>query len=203
VNWFSRRSSKMAWVAIVLLAISAMAFLYFRPETAIYQPPVSTPPPQTIETLTPKPAVIGLPVRLVIPSLNLDASIEPVGLAADGAMGVPIRLADVAWYQPGPRPGELGNAVIAGHRSSRLSLPAVFDNLDKLMPGDMVNIIDDRGTIIVFRVRERRIYDANADPSEIFAKSDKVHLNLISCAGNYNPLTRSFPQRLVVFTDAI
>jgi sortase A len=164
---------------------------------------ITSPPAEIVEPVQTPKVVIGLPVRLQIPSIKVDAAIQYVGLTADGAMGVPSNLSDVAWYQPGTRPGEAGNAVIAGHRSSRAWVAAVFDDLDKLQPGDKITVLDDKGASIAFVVRESRLYDAQANPAEIFAKSDSVHLNLVTCAGKFNVVTQSFPQRLIVFADVL
>jgi hypothetical protein len=72
-----------------------------------------TNPVTKAEFVQEKPS--GLPVRLKIPSIGVDARIKPVGLTADGAMDVPAGPADVAWFDLGPRPGEIGSAVVAGH----------------------------------------------------------------------------------------
>jgi hypothetical protein len=46
--------------------------------------------------------------------------------------------ADLAgWYEPGPRPGEAGPAVIVGHVDSRRG-PAVFFRLGELRRGDRI-----------------------------------------------------------------
>ena len=63
----------------------------------------------------PEQATSGFPVRLRIPSINVDAPVEYVGLTPDGAMDVPKERANVAWFNLGPRPGENGSAVVAGH----------------------------------------------------------------------------------------
>ena len=59
----------------------------------------------------------GLPLRLRVPSIGVDASIEYVGLTKAGAMEVPKLHPNVAWYSLGTRPGDRGSAVIAGHYS--------------------------------------------------------------------------------------
>jgi hypothetical protein len=74
----------------------------------------------------PEPAV-GLPVRLRIPAIAVDAAVEHVGLTPDGAMDVPASYADVAWYTLGPKPGEPGNAAIAGHLDSPTARTAFWD----------------------------------------------------------------------------
>ncbi len=45
--------------------------------------------------------------RLVIPTIGVDASIEPVGVSSDGNLAVPTQKPwdGVGWYQYGPYPG--------------------------------------------------------------------------------------------------
>jgi len=145
----------------------------------------------------------GLPVRLKIPIINVDSAIESVGLTPDGAMDTPKGPSDVAWFNPGKRPGENGSAVIDGHYGTwKNGQGSVFDNLNKLHQGDKIYVEDDNGVAISFVVRERRSYDPNADASDIFSSNDgKSHLNLITCEGNWNKDSKSYSERLVIFTD--
>lgn len=144
----------------------------------------------------------GLPVRLTIPIINVNAVIEYVGLTSAGLMGVPKGPNNVAWYDPGPRPGEIGSAVIDGHSGWKDAIPAVFDNLYKLRTGDKIYIENEKGVTTTFVVREIRTYDPKADASEVFGSSDgKAHLNLITCEGVWDPVSKSSSRRLVIFTD--
>ena len=145
----------------------------------------------------------GLPMRLKIPVINVDSAIEFVGTAPDGNMDTPKNPADVAWYKLGSRPGENGSAVITGHYGTwKNGQRSVFDNLHKLNQGDKVYIEDDSGKIISFVTRESRRYDPSADAKEVFNSNDeKAHLNLITCEGFWNKNSKSYSQRLVVFTD--
>ncbi len=145
---------------------------------------------------------VGLPVRLKIPSINIDASVEYVGLTPDGAMDVPKERANVAWFDPGTRPGEIGSAVIAGHYGWKEGKASVFDNLYKLRKGDKIYVEDDKGAVISFVVRESRRYDPDADASDVFSSNDgKSHLNLVTCEGVWDEVSKSYSKRLVVFTD--
>jgi sortase A len=143
----------------------------------------------------------ALPVRLQIPSIKIDAAIQYVGLTGSGSMEVPQGRADVAWYKFGPRPGDLGSAVIAGHRGRPHAPRTVFDNLSKLHKGDMVYVRESDGRVISFVVRETRIYGANESAPEVFANTSDSHLNLITCDGTWNYGTAAFDKRIVVFTD--
>jgi len=149
------------------------------------------------------PTSVGMPVRLKIPSINVDAAVGLVGLTSDGKMDAPKNQDDVAWYELGTRPGEVGSAVIAGHYGVwKNGKGSVFDNLSKLQKGDKVTVEDDKGEIIYFVVRESRSYDPDADATDVFGSNDgKSHLNLITCEGDWDKAAKSYSLRLVVFTD--
>ncbi|MDP3970863.1 MAG: class F sortase [bacterium] len=147
-------------------------------------------------------ANVGLPARLTIPVISVDAVVIPVGLTSDGAMDVPKDPAEVAWYSLGPRPGEKGSAVIAGHYDWINNESAVFDNLSKLSKGDKIFVEDENGETITFVVREIRTYGKDDDASDVFGSDDdKAHLNLITCTGVWNKAEKTYSERLIVFTD--
>ncbi len=145
----------------------------------------------------------GLPKHLNIPKIKVDAIIEQVGLTADQLMGVPKEIANAAWFNLGPRPGENGTAVIDGHFGWRGKL-AVFDDLYKLERGDKVYVEDENGLRTTFIVREIKTFKENDYPLEVFnSKDNKPHLNLITCEGVWNKGEKSYSNRLVVFTDKV
>lgn len=145
-----------------------------------------------------------VPVRLKIPSISADIHIEYVGLTSDGAMDVPKDQTNGGWFFLGPRPGENGSAVIAGHYGWKNSKSSAFDNLYKLQEGDTLYVEDNKGESISFIVREIRSYNPEADASDVFNSDDgKSHLNLITCDGLWNKVFKSYSKRLVVFTDKV
>lgn len=145
----------------------------------------------------------GVPVRLKIPRINIDAAIESVGLTSQGAVDVPRGSVNTAWYNLGPRPGENGSAVITGHYGVwKNGTPTVFNNLSKLRPGDKIYVRDKKGITFTFIVREIKKYNPRADASDVFISSDgEAHLNLITCLGAWNKASKSYPKRLVIFAD--
>jgi LPXTG-site transpeptidase (sortase) family protein len=146
----------------------------------------------------------ALPVRLKIPKINVDAAIEYVGVTSAGAMDVPKGPSDAAWFELGPRPGEAGSAVIAGHEGWKNGIPAVFDDLYKLAKGDKIYVEDEKGETLAFAVRSSRPYGENDDASGVFVSSDGIsHLNLITCEGIWNGQKKSYSDRLVVFADKV
>ncbi len=146
----------------------------------------------------------GLPVRLQIHVIAVDSAIEDALITPDGRMDVPAGSVNVAWFALGPHPGDVGSAVIGGHFGISNGVPFVFYNLDKLKIGDKVYILNDKGDTLAFIVRSIKSFDRNADASPVFTSSDGLaHLNLITCEGIWNQVNGNYPQRLVIFTDAI
>jgi LPXTG-site transpeptidase (sortase) family protein len=146
----------------------------------------------------------GLPVRLKIPIIGVDSTIEDALITPDGRMDVPAGIADVAWFALGPHPGEVGSAVIGGHYGIQNGVPFVFYDLNKLKVGDMLYIIDDKNNTLTFVVRSIKSFDRNADATNVFTSTDGLaHLNLITCEGIWNEVNGNYPQRLVIFSDLV
>ena len=146
----------------------------------------------------------GLPVRLKIPAIRVDSAIEDAVISPDGRMDVPEGSVNVAWFSLGPHPGKEGSAVIGGHFGITNEVPFVFYNLDKLKIGDKVYVIDDNDHTHAFQVRSIKSFDRNADATTVFTSDDGLaHVNLITCEGIWNQVNGSYPERLVIFTDAI
>lgn len=146
----------------------------------------------------------GLPVRLKIPAIALDASLDYVSLTVNGELGVPTVPANAAWFDQGPRPGEKGNSVIDGHFGWVNNTPAVFDNLNKVHQGDNLYVQDDHNVTTAFVVTNVQTLGQNQSAKTVFVSNDdKAHLNLITCGGAWNQTQQSYSERLVVFADKI
>jgi LPXTG-site transpeptidase (sortase) family protein len=176
---------------LIIVIIFSLLFIYdFIPQDinkkALYQSKVS----------------IGLPVRLTIPVININAVIQYVGVTSDGTMEVPTNATDVGWFKLGPKPGEKGSSVIAGHFDNENGGVGVFVNLYKLKKGDKLFVEDNKGKVTTFIVRESRTYNPGyAD--DVFSESNNTHLNLITCDGLWDGAEKSYSKRLVVFADII
>lgn len=175
-------------------------FIFWTPDVSVLATPM--PIESVPDIIVAEQPRAGLPIRLKIPTIRVDAAIDSLGLTPEGLMDVPKGPGTTGWYELGPRPGEAGSAVIDGHFSWKNNLPAVFDNLSELQKGNKIFVEDDTGASIVFVVRDIQRYDPEADASEVFFSTDgKSHLNLITCGGTWNKKSKSFSQRLVVFAD--
>ncbi len=160
--------------------------------------PITTPEP------APPPPPVAAPVRLRIPRINVDARIIPVGVNRYGEMDSPNDAWTVAWYAPGFKPGEPGNAVLAGHVDYIRVGPAVFWNLHLLQPGDRIEIVAADEHHYEFEVKGVERYSAdNAPADRIFGENPRSGLNLITCGGTFDARSREYDQRVVVYTEAV
>ena len=163
--------------------------------------PTPTATPTATPVPTPTPVPVGVPVRLKIPAIKVDAEVEHVALTPDGAMDVPKNYDNVAWYTLGPRPGEAGNAAIAGHVDSKRG-KAVFWDLRKLKPGDEVYVVGSDGVERRFVVTVLEVYKrADAPLTRIFGGAPGTHLNLITCDGAFDRNRQEYDSNLVVYAD--
>ncbi|MEI6345739.1 MAG: class F sortase [bacterium] len=152
----------------------------------------------------------GMPLQLRIQRIGVDAPFEPVGVLADGSMGVPKQPERVGWYAFGPRPGERGSAVVAGHRGWKNGM-AVFDRLSELRAGDTILVADAENVWHTFIVRGSKVFDPTQDTEEVFRRAgvsgrsgkNGVFLNLITCEGEWDRSAGQFTKRLVVFAEGI
>src|SRR5687768_11412154 len=117
------RKKSIIVIGIVLggAAIGVLSAFIFLPQPSLTQAVLPAGAPilrEAIESVPPvmvaTPALVR-PQRLDIPKLGITAVVEHVGLDAKKNMDVPKDHHNVAWYQHGPVPGEVGNSVVAGH----------------------------------------------------------------------------------------
>ncbi len=165
----------------------------------------TTPTDRSVEDSTyetPVGITVKPPKRLIISSLNIDAVIKPVGLNIEGDMDIDDNIGEVAWYYLGPKPGEEGSSVIAGHYGWKQGVAAVFNEIHTLKVGDRVTVYGADNEAKNFIVRLIRSYHKDEDATEVFKSYDgKAHLNLITCEGEWNNSLMTYSERLVVFTD--
>jgi LPXTG-site transpeptidase (sortase) family protein len=178
---------------------------------------ISSPQSETDSTVSQDqetPVAVAAPAQPPVPAemmisidrLGIEASVVPVGLRRDGSMDIPFDPTVVGWYSLGRRPGEPGNAVLAGHLDAPGGVRGVFHNLEQLQPGDVVTTRDGSGEK-KFLVSDVRAYPYDAAPmEELFGAGEEKILRLITCHGTWNALEQKYSERLVVtgkFVEAI
>lgn len=203
VQLITRTAVSTLFLGVVFFAI----FMYGESHFSTSMLSSSDSVPLLFETVTATTqSVSASPLRLSIPSIGVDASIQKVGLVSSKSqeMGVPTNFTDVGWYTGGVRPGEVGSAVIVGHRSGKHIPKAVFFNIQKLAVDDEVVVQGENNTTFVFKVVAVKTYNHDDVTRDIFSSSDgKAHLNLITCAGDWIKAEALFNKRTVVFTDLV
>lgn len=203
-----KRSLQVVTLIAVFLISAGGTLLLLRSHnpSTIHEGTQSVIPPLSAEEKAEDavPVVPGLPVRLKIPKINVDAAIEGLGLTPQGDLDAPDGPDNAGWYDAGPRPGAVGSAVLDGHYGWVNNKPAVFDNLHTLQKGDVLYVEDEKKVTYTFVVSELRSYRPEDDASAVFRSSDSgTHLNLITCQGTWNKNQESYSTRLVVFADML
>src|SRR3989338_4583482 len=188
--WHNSKSLTLIYSFAVSLALVVLFLTFGYIENALRPKP---PPP------------VDAPKELSIPSIGVKALIQTVGIDQNGRMGLPTNFVDVAWYKYGPEPGERGSAVIAGHLDTTVDDKAVFAKLSNLKNGDNVYITDKTGQKINFRVISQEVYDDTKSPLDRIFDQDirTARLNLVTCDCVWNPKTKNYSERLVVYTERV
>lgn len=144
------------------------------------------------------------PSRLRLPRLDLDLPVVPVGVADDGQMEIPEDVDEAGWYRFGPRPGEPGHAVVAGHVDDRVQGLGAFRRLVELTEGDEVVVEADDGTTSTWRVSARRTIDKAAlEADDLFTRTGEPRLVLVTCGGEFDADARSYRSNVVVVADLL
>lgn len=194
--------------ALLIIVVSGSIFTYTYLHAAVYVANVdetdaahAQPAPSgAFAEATSSSAEAGAPARIRIPALGVDAEVVDVGLGKTGNMAVPYTFAQAGWYRYGPKPGELGSAVLDGHVDNGLGVPAVFYKLGELKPGDDIYIDTKAGGTLHFKVAETAAYDVADVPLEkVFNRSDAPRLNLITCEGDWVQSQKMYNERRVVY----
>jgi sortase (surface protein transpeptidase) len=149
--------------------------------------------------MAPGPLPAG--VRIVIPSIGVDAPVMSLGLNSDGSLQVPTDFADAGWWSGGPFPGEPGPAVVVGHVSS-VAGPGVFYRLGDLVPGDQVTVTKPSGWRATFTVNRLLVASKAQFPTNtVYGPVPDAQLRLITCTGAFDSTTGHFVDDLIVFAD--
>ncbi|MDH3293414.1 MAG: class F sortase [Acidimicrobiia bacterium] len=161
------------------------------------------PPAKDLEELGRPPAQEVQPVSITIERLGLNRTpILSVGTESNGEMEVPPPK-DVGWYRYGPRPGEAGSAVLAGHVASG-GVDGAFRFLDRLQPGDLIVVEFDTGGTTTFMVKDKIQVDKTSLPfDQLFARNGAPQIALITCGGEFNYEERSYQDNIVVTADLV
>jgi LPXTG-site transpeptidase (sortase) family protein len=191
------------WVAVLgaVLMTAAVAFLWssftgLRDRERVAREGVVavavTAPPYVVEPVTRIRAAgqsqrpdrsphAGVPVRIVVPRLHVDAPVVPISAA--GRMLVPPGDPQtLGWWDGGAVPGAAhGGALITGHTVHTGG--GAFDDLEALRPGDRVRVRTAVGRVryVVTGVTVYRKISLARDAERVFRQSGPGRLVLVTC----------------------
>ncbi|MGY1845188.1 class F sortase [Modestobacter sp. SYSU DS0875] len=139
------------------------------------------------------------PVRLAVPALGVDTTVDPVGVEDDGQMTIPAEVDRVGWYRFGPVPGAAGSAVLAGHVDSREQGLGAMAPLREAEPGQQIEVTDAAGAVTRWQVTSRELVSKQEVPlAELFGRTGDPRLVLVTCGGPFLPELRSYRDNVVV-----
>lgn len=147
----------------------------------------------------------AVPTRIYFPDRKIMMEVEPVGIVEEGKKKGQMATIDsatvAAWFEPGPKPGERGNAIINGHVRFG-GVKGYFSILPELELRERVIIQHEDGTFTVFRVRSIDFYQYDAVPQSVMElESDSPMLTLITCHGEFQHDVGTSEERCVVICD--
>lgn len=139
------------------------------------------------------------PAFISIPSLGVEnAIVNAVGVEANGDMEIP-PADQVGWYRFGPRPGEAGSAVIAGHIAYN-GVDGVFRYLADLEVGTNFFLTFDDSSIAEYVVTDLQTYLKTELPrDDLFDPSGPPRLVLVTCGGSFNYDASSYESNVVAY----
>lgn len=144
----------------------------------------------------------GEPRRVDIPALGVRAPVVAAGVDPWGAPAVPpyAQAAAVSWWAGGARPGAEGVTLLSGHRDTRIA-PAVFHGLGSLQVGAVVRMFRADGRMAEFTVEDVRTLPTDRFEARVAygpRVRGRAELRLVSCAGRFDPVGRSYFANVVV-----
>jgi hypothetical protein len=181
------------WNANEATAAPEVTSIGARPDPDPGPDPVPTVPspaaPAPVAPAAPPSPAPAAPVAVQIPSLNLAAEIDAVGVRDDGQVAVPEDGDRVGWYRFGPAPGaDRGSAVLVGHRDTRAEGPGVLYRVGELGVGDRLDVVRADWTTARYTVVARESFTKDTLPSDqLFRRDGEAVLTVITCGGPYTP----------------
>lgn len=148
-------------------------------------------------------AAVARPVRLRIRALHVDSEVQRLGLQSDGTVAVPERPDVAGWFEPGPRPGQPGPAVILGHVDSHAG-PGIFARLGTVRAGTVITVDRADGSTVTFRVTGvSRVPKIKFPTDLVYAPSLDATLRLVTCGGSFDRSRGSYRDNVIVYADKV
>jgi hypothetical protein len=162
--------------------------------------------PQRVGTTSARLADLALPVDpradppVEVRFAGQVVPVDRVGLDGQRRVVVPEDVRRSGWYEPGVAPGaETGSAVLVGHVDDREQGLGAFAEVRGLTAGDRITVRTASGRTLSFDVVSLEQFAKTEAPmTRLFSSTGPHRLVLISCAGAFDPATRSYADNVAV-----
>lgn len=143
-----------------------------------------------------------LPISIRIESVDIDAPVEQQQIV-DGVMQDPSGPFVVSWYKETGRLGEANNMVMAGHLDYWDVGEAVFYNVWKVQPGEIIQVLGKDDQIYEFEVDWVRNFTVDeltpeVIQEEIVGPTPVETITLITCGGPFDFQAGQYKERIVI-----
>jgi LPXTG-site transpeptidase (sortase) family protein len=175
--------------ALLVLAVGA-------PLRVLAQSAMDDPQVDVDDDLATSGSNLGRAEWMRIPRIGVDAHISDVTII-DGYYDVP--WFDVGHHVDSHDPGDLGNSIFNGHVVT-INAGQVFRRLDQLVEGDAVYVYTP-----AYRLDwvVTDVFSVSAEDSTLLQDTDVPRITLYTCSGQFNPIERSYAERLVVVGELV
>lgn len=149
--------------------------------------PAAPPAPESEPEPTPEAMPASEPATISVPTIGVDSELMQLGLQDNGLIEVPPYHygSPPGWYVHSPTPGEIGPAVILGHRNGLEGGPGIFADLPQIQVGDSVDVTRHDGTVASFTIYRTDLVDKGEEfPTlDVYGNTTGPEIRLITCDG--------------------
>ena len=196
-NQIVRNAVLVLCVLVVLLVLGQFAANRFLPSPMLLTVAQEPPPADLEPVVEERGEIFVAPVRLRIPSLNLDYEIQGTGADQAGTMQVVPSISVISWYKQSAIPGNAGNTILAGHNTWRGERSPLY-TMDELPIGSEMAIEYEDGSVLYFMLESVFVYKLKTAPvDKILDLSGDARVTLITCKPPFNLVTGTSDNRIV------
>lgn len=165
-------------------------------------PPIdvsSTPEVLGVQTQAKDPSRV--PASVNIPSLNLNAQVEPVGIHTNGTVALTQDHRKVGWYKSSAPSGANSTVLLVGYRFGETP---IFSSIDQLHTGDVVELRNVGGESFWYQISSIDFYAAKDVPLAKLVTIDQGEsLVLAGNSGDWDETKKEFSERIIVVAKPV
>lgn len=164
--------------------------------TAVIDVPVTSSAPTA-------PVAVIPPVRIQVPSVQIDIPVGPVGVQPDGLMEIPSDIRTAGWYQYGPVPSSTtGSTVVTAHVDSFEQGLGPFAYLKQLSAGAAIVVTTADGVDVNYTVESVQNIEKTQLPlDQVFDRDGAPRLVLITCGGQFDDNVLNYSDNIIVIAN--